>query len=236
MNSIISSSNAFDFEKEREFLRLRAEELRFANNTTSSLSSTSTLSTNKLIWGQASNVDFFQLNFDNDDDYNKEEERDPFETMSCSVLSMGSTLVAPSRYDFPLGVDTVFEPKSISLLYNKSSNVDLNIDSIPLVYVPSTPLYLNNSHIVVDESDHKVIILKLRQFLTSQDGLSFDFSEFNCTWHVKYIQNEDIEHTFELNLFKGINENTHIMDIRYLEGQRFFFSEFYNKLRNFVNK
>jgi hypothetical protein len=244
MNSIISSSNAFDFEKEREFLRSRAEELRFGNNSnTSSLSPTSTLSScnNKFTWEQAAacNDDFFQLNFDNDDDDddddedNNQEELEPFETMACPVSSMGPTLVRSSDHmnsGFPLGVDTVFESKSISLLNNKS-NDSINIDSIPLVYVPSAPLYLNNTHMIVEEGEPKRIIIKLRLFLNKQIGLTFDFSDFNCTWYVTYIQNDDIKHTFEINLFNGKIENTHIMDIRYLEGQRFFFSEFYHKLR-----
>jgi hypothetical protein len=240
MNSIISSSNAFDFEKEREFLRSRAEELRFGNNSnTSSSCPTSTLpsSYNKFTWEQAAacNDEFFQLKFDNDDDDddNNQEEMEPFETMACPVSSMGPTLVRSSDHmnsGFPLGVDTVFESKSISLLNNKS-NDNINIDSIPLVYVPSAPLYLNNTHMVVEEGEHKRIIIKLRSFLNKQIGLTFDFSDINCTWYVTYIQNEDCKHIFEIHLFKGIIENTHIMDIRYSEGQRFFFSEFYHKLR-----
>ena len=107
-----------------------------------------------------------------------------------------------------------------------------NIDSVPPTYVPLTPLYINNSCIKVNEKDHKNIIVKLCLFLNKYKDITYEFSTFNCTWYITYVQSCDITHLFEIYLYKGRTEDYHIMDIKYFEGHWILFGDFYCKLRS----
>jgi hypothetical protein len=224
-----TTSFGYDFEKEREFLRSRVESTNNFHNHSSSFSSPIN---NKCNWAQqqACNDDFFQLNFDNDDsneDDNNQESEEPFEILSCNISKNFSEQDEyKDLYGFPIGVSVnIDERKTLPL----SNNI---MNTVPLVYVPSAPLYLNNTHMVLEEGEHKKIILQMQSFINTQSGVTYDFTNINCTWHLTYMSNDNQKQSFEIKLFKGTLENTHIIDLRHFEGQRIFFSEFYNKFRS----